>query len=556
MKFSAAHLNRYRQIAAILWKYGRSDMVHQMSAHQDFDPKDIKPGEKDVAPEQLADDLEAMGPTYVKIGQVLAGRSDLLPEPYRIALARLQDKVKPFSYEEVESSILSELGVRVSKAFSRFDIQPIAAASLGQVHRAALRDGREVVVKVQRPGIRSQIAEDFAVLTEIATFMDDHTDAGRRYRFSAVLAEFRVAIQQELNYQLEAQNLITVGKNLDEFELIMVPQPVMDYSTRSVLTMDYVPGRKITALGPLAQLDLNGNALAEEVFKAYLKQILVDGVFHADPHPGNVFVTDDGRIALLDLGMVGHIGPHLQEHLLKLLMAVSEGKGDEAADIVVRMSEKTEGFELQNFRHQVGQLVAARLNQGLKDLNVGGSLMEVSRYARENGLFVPSELTLLGKTLLELDDVGRILDPNFDANASIRRNAGSITASRLGRESTQGSAVNALLEMKDFTVNLPARLNRIMDAVANAELEVKVRVPESKMLVEGIEKVANRITNGIILASLIIGAALMMRIDTPWHFFGYPGLAMICFLFGVIGACILLYNVAAQDRRSRKSRHR
>jgi ubiquinone biosynthesis protein len=220
------------------------------------------------------------------------------------------------------------------------------------------------------------------------------------------------------------------------------------------------------------------------------------------------------------------------------------------------MSEKTEAFELQAFRHEVGQLVASRLNQGLKDLNVGGSLMEVSRFARENGLFVPSELTLLGKTLLELDDVGRILDPNFDTNASVRRNAGDITTRRLGRESTQGSVVNALLEMKDFTVNLPARLNRIMDAVANAELEVKVRVPESKMLVESIEKVANRITNGIILASLIIGASLMMRIDTPWHLFGYPGLAIICFIFGAGGACILFYNVIAQDRRSRKSRHR
>lgn len=556
MNFSAAHLNRYRQIAGILWKYGRSDMVQQMSAHEDFDPEEVKKGSKDASPEQLANDLEAMGPTYVKIGQVLAGRSDLLPEAYRVALARLQDNVKPFPYEEVESSVLSELGVRISKAFSRFDIQPIAAASLGQVHRAALRDGREVVVKVQRPGIRSQIAEDFDVLTEIAGFMDTHTEAGRRYRFSAVLAEFRTAIQQELNYEREAQNLITVGRNLKEFSLILVPQPVLDYSTRSVLTMDYVPGRKVTALGPLAQLDLDGAALAEEIFKAYLKQILVDGIFHADPHPGNVFVTDDGRIALLDLGMVGHTGPHMQEHLLKLLIAVSDGKGDEAADIVVRMSEKSETFEQQAFRHQVGQLVATQLNQGLKDLNVGKSLMEVSRFARDNGLFVPSELTLLGKTLLELDDVGRILDPNFDANASVRRNAGKITVSRLGRESTQGSAVNALLEMKDFTVNLPSRLNRIMDAVANAELEVKVRVPESKMLVEGIEKVANRITNGIILASLIIGAALLMRIDTPWHIFGYPGLAMVCFGFAAMGAVILLYNIAAQDRRSRNNRHR
>jgi ubiquinone biosynthesis protein len=320
--------------------------------------------------------------------------------------------------------------------------------------------------------------------------------------------------------------------------------------------MEYVIGHKITDLGPLSQLDLDGGALAEEVFKAYLKQILVDGIFHADPHPGNVFVTDEGKIALLDLGMVGHLGPRMQEDLLKVLIAISDGKGDEAAEIVVRMSEKSESFEHQSFKHQISQMVATRLNQGLTDLNVGTSLMEVSRNARENGLFVPSELTLLGKTLLELDDVGRILDPDFDTNASIRRNAGKITVGRLGRESVQGNAVNALLEMKEFTVNLPARLNRIMDAVANAELEVKVRVPESKMMVEGIEKVANRITNGIILASLIIGAALMMRIDTRWHLFGYPALPMVFFIFAAISAVLLLYNIASQDRRSRNSRHR
>src|SRR5208283_1928166 len=169
------------------------------------------------------------------------------------ALARLQDKVKLFAYEEVEQLVMAELGVRVSKAFSRFDTEPIAAASLGQVHLAALRDGRQVVVKVQRPDIRRQIAEDFEVMAEIAGFLDEHTEIGRRYRFASVVAEFRTTVQQELNYEREAQNLIAVGKNLKEFKLIRVPQPILDYSTRSVLTMEYIKGQKITALGPVAR---------------------------------------------------------------------------------------------------------------------------------------------------------------------------------------------------------------------------------------------------------------------------------------------------------------
>jgi predicted unusual protein kinase regulating ubiquinone biosynthesis (AarF/ABC1/UbiB family) len=200
--------------------------------------------------------------------------------------------------------------------------------------------------------------------------------------------------------------------------------------------------------------------------------------------------------------------------------------------------------------------VASSRDQGLRALNVGRSLLDVSRHAREDGLFVPSELVLLGKTLLQLDEVGRILDPNFDPNAAIRRNAGEIISSRMGREISQGSVENTLLELKDFTVHLPARLNRIMDALASAELEVKVKATDAKMVVDGIEKVANRVTKGILLASVIIGAALMMRRDTQWNLFGYPGFAMLCFLAAAIGIGALLYNIYAEDRASRKNRPR
>src|SRR5580704_8925194 len=343
MKVSTTNLKRYKEIATLLWKYGRSDWVRQM----DFLNEDAKSPDEQIPngktdPGQLADDLEAMGPTYVKLGQLLSSRSDLLPEPYLKALTRLQDKVKPFSYPEVEQIILDELGIRISKAFSRFDPKPIAAASLGQVHAAALRDGREVIVKVQRPNIRKQIAEDFEVLGQIAEFLDAHTEIGRRYRFQVVLEEFRLTLQQELNYEREAQNLISLGEYLKEFPHIEVPQPVRDYSTRCVLTMDYVQGTKITSLSPVARLGLNGAALAEELFKAYLKQILLDGLFHADPHPGNVFLTEDGKIALLDLGMVGRLAPTMQENLLKLLIAVGEGNYETAADIVIRISKTSE----------------------------------------------------------------------------------------------------------------------------------------------------------------------------------------------------------------------
>lgn len=552
MKLSGPYLKRYKEIVTLLWKYGRSDLVQQLGNDDGFDLPKEPARAGDTAPEQLADDLEAMGPTYVKIGQVLAGRPDLLPHAYVHALARLQDRVKPFPYEDVERIIVTELGARISKAFSRFDPQPLAAASLGQVHAAALRDGREVVVKVQRPDIRRQIAEDFEVLAEIAAFMDNHTTMGKRYRFQTVLQEFRLTIQNELNYELEAQNLTSLGRNLREFPLLFVPQPIPDYCTRSVLTMDYVRGQKITSISPLARIDIQGAPLIEELFRAYLKQVLVDGLFHADPHPGNVFITDDHRLALLDLGMVGHTAPGMQDNLLKLLLAVSEGKGEEAADIAVQMSERMEGLDIPEFRRRISQLVALHRDKGLEQINVGQSLLEVSRHARENGLFVPSELTLLGKTLLQLDEIGRILDPEFDPNASVRRNVSELTSQRMRKDFSQGNIFTSLLELKDFLSSLPMRLNRIMDAVANSELEIKVRALDTKHVLDGMQKIANRITTGLVLAALIIGAALLMRVQTRFELFGYPGLAIICFLLAGAGGFYLVISIFVQDYKSRK----
>ena len=555
MIISATNLKRYRDIVTLLWKYGRSDWVRQM----DFLNGDLKPGGMEVLdgktdPNQLADDLEAMGATYVKLGQLLSSRSDLLPDPYLKALTRLQDKVKPFAYEEVEQIVLNELGVRISKAFSRFDPKPLAAASLGQVHSAALRDGRNVIVKVQRPEIRRQIAEDFEVLGQIAEFVDAHTELGRRYRFRVVLEEFRVTIQQELNYECEFQNLVAFRENLKEFEHIQMPQPVRDYSTRCVLTMDYVQGHKITSLSPLARLGTDGRALAEELFNAYLKQILLDGLFHADPHPGNIFLTDDGRIALLDFGMVGRITPSMQDNLLKLLIAVGEGNSETAADSVIHICQTTEEFDAVEFHRHIGQIMAAQHNQSLERLNTGKALMAVSRSAVTSGLLVPSELTLLAKTLLQIDEVGKILAPEFDPYAAIRRNVAELMGRRIRKNLTQGNVLTSLLEMKEFVTGLPIRLNRLMVGIAHSEFEIKVRSMDAKTVVEGFQKVANRITAGIILGSLILGAALLIRIQTSFQLLGYPGIAILCFLGAAAGGLCLLFSIFFQDERIKKKR--
>jgi predicted unusual protein kinase regulating ubiquinone biosynthesis (AarF/ABC1/UbiB family) len=266
-----------------------------------------------------------------------------------------------------------------------------------------------------------------------------------------------------------------------------------------------------------------------------------------------VFLTDDGHIALLDLGMVGQTTPRMRENLLKVLLAVSDGKGDEVADVLVAMSERDERFDAPLFRRGIVQLVVRMQDTGLQQMNVGAMLLRMHRTASESGLYVPSELTLLGKTLLQLDEVGKILDPAFEPNAAIRRAAGDIMTRSIQRDVTNTHVLTSALEMKHFIGGLPARLNKLMDAATNADLEMKIRIVDANVMVEGFQKVANRIASGIILAALIVGAALLMRVETSFRIAGYPGLAMLCFLGAAAGGCWLLVSIVVQDRKRRRN---
>jgi len=337
-----------------------------------------------------------------------------------------------------------------------------------------------------------------------------------------------------------------------EFPRLQVPEPIPDYTTHNILTMDYIRGTKITELSPLARLDFDGAALAEELFRAYLKQVLVDGLFHADPHPGNVFLTEDGRIALLDLGMVGRTTPGMQEQLLKLLIAISDGNSEAAVEIILRISETLEDFDLADFRRKIGQLIMEQRDSTLHELNIGRAILKVSRISSDTGLSVPVEFTLLGKTLLQLDQIGQILAPDFNHNESIRRNTANLLQQHFWRDATPAKIWGPVLEMKDFASGLPNRLNKILDALGNAELEVKVKTPDAGHLLAGFQKIANRITTGLILAALIVSAALLIPVQTYFQLFGYPGLAILCFLLAGGGGMWLVLSILIKDYKDRR----
>src|SRR5882762_2096087 len=542
-------LKRYKDVVALLIKYGRSDLVQQtdldLGGHDEALTTTVEP-----KAEELASDLEKLGPTFIKLGQLLSTRGDLLPEPYLEALERLQDQIEPFPYEEVERIVSSELGGRLSKLFLEFRTEPFAAASLAQVHRATMRDGRAVVVKVQRPHIREQIVEDLEALEQVAEFIDAHTETGKRYEFTNMLADLRGSLLHELDFKREGANLHKLRKSLREFENIIIPEPIDDYTTARVLTMEYIPGKKITEVSPLRMMEMDTAGLAEEVFRAYLKQILVDGFFHADPHPGNVFVTDDDRIALLDLGMVGHISGSFQENLLRLLLAISEGRGDEAADVSMKMGEPKPNFDKRDFEHRVANLVAQHSDATLDQIVAGHVVLEITRISADCWFRLPSEFTLIAKALLNLDRVVYTLFPDFDPNEIIRDEATGILTRQVVKSIEPGNVLTRVIEVKEFVERLPTRVNKILDAIGNNELKIGVDAIDERVVLDGLQKVANRIT--LVLAALIVGAALLMRVETSFRILGYPGLPMIFFLLAAIAGLVLIVSIVFYDKHPRK----
>lgn len=549
LRMRARHAKRYRQIARLLIRHGRGDLVRTAGIDGVLDDEQVEHGDPAEAA-GLADDLEAMGPTFVKLGQLMSSRVDLLTPAYTEALARLQDRVEPFDFAQVEQIVGEELGVRLSRVFTSFDEQPLAAASLGQVHRATLRDDRSVVVKVQRPGIRRQVLDDMEVLTDLAETLDQHSDLGR-YGLADLLEEFRKSLLDELDYRREADNLATIGAILADHPSIVVPEPYPDLSSGRVLTMEYVEGKKITELGPLGHLELDGAPLADELFSAYLEQVLVHGVFHADPHPGNVLVTPDNRLALLDIGMVARLAPAYRERLVKLFLALADSRPDEVTRCARTMGQELDDFDEVLLQRAVTDIVGRTADATLQNLDVGASLLQLTRRAGEAGLKMDPELVMLGKTLLNLDQVATELDADFEPRDALRRHTTELVRSSM--KTSPAAMFATLLEGKEFVEALPGRINRAFDAVGSGNFELRIKAFDEDEFLRGLHKLANVIAAGLILAAMILASALLARSGD-----GGPSaenrIALVVFVISVVVALAMLARIVLQTRKVRSHR--
>ncbi|MBT8319055.1 MAG: AarF/ABC1/UbiB kinase family protein, partial [Gramella sp.] len=425
--------------------------------------------------------------------------------------------------------------------------KPLASASIGQVHRAELHSGKPVAVKVQRPGIAKQFLEDLETLDEMTALAVRHLEAAKTYAIDEVFSELRRILINELDYKKEAQNLKKLKRNLAKYEHLIIPAPIDDYSSTRVLTMEFVGGRKITSLSPLRKMENDFSELVEELVEAYLQQIINDGFAHADPHPGNIKFTETNQIALIDLGMVARFSPQLQENLIELLLAISQSNGEKTAQTLLKMSELTEQSQKKQFLKTVSDVIMESENSLAKDLQTGRILIQLNRLALSTHIKLPVEINILGKILLNLDQIVALLDPEFDLRKAIQKNVHEIMRKKMLHELKPENFFSTLIESKHFLEKMPGRMNRISENLANNEFNIKVDAIDEKRFTDGFQKVANRITLGLIIAAMIIGASMLMQIPSDFTIFGYPGLAMLFFLLAAAGAIVLSYVIIFRD---------
>ena len=508
------HPERYFEIFGILRKYELHHVAAQFLNHQHEEDDDFLldghyEEEEDHAA-GLASALEELGPCFIKMGQLLSTRPDLLPANYIQALSRLQNTVKPVPGDKVTAIIESELGAPLSELFTSFDCEPLAAASMAQVHRAFLPDGSEVAVKVQRPGVRQRIEIDIEILHEVARFATRFTSYGKRYGFLQIVRELERSLSQELDFRQEAENTRLIGKQISEFKLLTTPTVYSEYTTRRVLTLSFVQGRQLAQVSREELDALDSRSIAKELLSAYLKQMVIDGVFHCDPHPGNIFLTDEGRLALMDFGMVGRFDADQKDKIILLLLAFSERLGERVADTYLEMIEIPKDVDRRAFTQDVSALVSRYHDMSGGRMAIGAALLDLTKLAQSHSTPVPTAMTLLGKAMLNLDGTIRVLSPELDPVQLIRDYMLKVMEKRVIGQISPGRVFAWVIDMKRLFENTPRRADMIIDKLANDQLTLRLEVDHLDEAVKSMNRAANRLSLSIIVASLIIGGKLVV----------------------------------------------
>ncbi|WP_305064935.1 ABC1 kinase family protein [Methanococcoides sp.] len=527
-------VKRYGVIIDTLIKYGFGYFVDQMgirslgSLRSRLKGRFGKGDEARTGPARVRMVLEELGPTYVKFGQLMSMREDLIPKEYAEEFSKLQDDVPPFDYSEIERIIEEELGKKVENLFLSFDKKPVAAASLGQVHRAKLHGGTEVAVKVQRPGIRKVIDSDLDILYSIAGFAEEHVEEAKLYNPVEIVDELQRSIYAEMDYTQEARNIERFQNNFKKDPNIIIPGVYWEYSSRRVLTLDYIDGIKSDNFKKIDELGLDRDKIAECGAEAFMKQIFEDGFFHADMHSGNVLIMEDGRIALLDFGMVGHISKEIRNLLIDALISITRGDVNQFLEVLKDFGMVPTEIDVHAFKIDYEHVLNKYYSRSLKQLDTPLMIAEMMALLRKFKIRIPPNIALLFKGVITVSGFGLQMVPDFNVTVIAEPYARDIMRTRFRPRNIADTLYTDMWYTARMLHKAPLQISHILSIAEKGYLSIKFEHHGMDRIVAELNASSNRLAFSLIISSIILGSSLIIQTGMQPHVGGVP-------LFGVAG---------------------
>lgn len=531
------NFKRYRQILSIIFRYGFEDLVERLKIDQYIEiglqmvsRHKRENVEKLSRAERLRLLVEELGPTFVKLAQILSTRPDIVPADVIREFEKLQDEVPPFPYAEAKEIIEAELGDSIDNIFSSFDETPVASASIGQVHKAVLNDGTVVAVKVQRPGIKKIIEVDLEIMLHLATLMEKNIEEISFQKPTRIVEEFIRTLERELDYGTEAANMERVSAQFVNDRSIYIPKVYSEYSGRRVLAMEYVEGIKVSEVEKLEAAGLNRKTITIRGADFIMKQVFEFGFFHADPHPGNIFVLPDNVVCPIDFGMTGSADKRQRALFVDIMESMALKDAERCARLMLELGEYDEEPDIRVFEREIDDFMGRHLFKSLKDLDVARLLQDVLDIATKNKIRVPPVIFLMIKAFAAMEGIARLLAPEFDMVAHA---APFVKKAKLARYSPQKIAEYLFSTLSDsLTVlrMLPREVMQIIRLTRQNKLTVNMEMRGLDDLLRTLDQVSNRLSFSIIIGALIIGSAYLLAYSTPPLVYGIS-------LVGMLGFC-------------------
>jgi len=551
---AARDLGRLHDIASILIRYGFSDIVRRMGMANALERagkvlhwKEVGELARLEQPERVRRALEEMGPTFIKLGQILATRMDLFSPEWIAEFEKLQDRVPSVPFAQIRQQLQEDLGATPEEVFAELIPEPLAAASIAQVHRAHLQDGDEVIVKVRRPGIRPIVEADLRLLQRLAKIVEAESPEMSRLRPREVVRQFTLSLRRELDLAAECRNAERIASNFTAHPEIVIPKVYWEWTGERVnvqKAISGIPGRDLEAVN---QAGLDRKILAQHGAQAVLKMILEDGFFHADPHPGNVFYLPENRIAFIDFGMVGRLSFDRRTQVVDLLHGLVETEVDSVVEILLDWTGGAE-IDRDSLKLEIDGLIDQYHGAPLKELNISTMLSDLTTLLRDYHLALPPDLTLLIKALISLEGMGRQLDPEFDIVTEVSPFLRRAMLARYAPDALARRGWRAVTRGLDILTSLPQDLRQLLRSARSGKLQVHVDVTRLQRFGDQLDRAISRLTMGIVIAALIIGSSIVMTVEHGPVLLGLPLFGLLGFIGAAIGGIWLLISIWRSKR--------